>query len=121
MYVFERFNYGKTKMKLLILFVILLRFLACVTTLPKGEAVPDYIDDVENVKNYAWLYLIIRLFGRLKMENSGILYAELLEELLHKLEEAVDSGDWELVKEVIYTIRENLENPFDEYGDEEWG
>ena len=55
------------------------------------------------------------------MENSGILYAELLEELLHKLEEAVDSGDWELVKEVIYTIRENLENPFDEYGYEEWG
>ena len=53
MYVFERFNYGKTKMKLLILCVILLRFLACVTTLPKGEAVPDYIDDVENVKNYA--------------------------------------------------------------------
>ena len=45
------------------------------------------------------------------MQDSGILYSEMLEELLHKLEEAVDSNDWELVKEVIYVIRENLDTP----------
>ena len=53
MYVFERINHGKIKMKLLILFVILLRFLACIAAPSEGESIPDYIDDVENVKNYA--------------------------------------------------------------------
>ena len=44
-----------------------------------------------------------------------------LEEVLHKLEEAIESEDWELVQEVIDEIREHLDNPFDEYSEEEWG
>ena len=40
-------------MKIFIMYVILLRFLACTASIPKGEKVPDYIDEVEDVKNYA--------------------------------------------------------------------
>ena len=40
-------------MKIFIMYVILLRFLACTASLPEGEKVPDYIDEVEDVKNYA--------------------------------------------------------------------
>ena len=40
-------------MKMFLMYVILLRFLSCISTPSKGEAIPDYIDDVENVKNYA--------------------------------------------------------------------
>tara|TARA_R100001377_G_scaffold85028_1_gene70024 strand:- start:40 stop:183 length:144 start_codon:yes stop_codon:yes gene_type:complete len=43
-----------------------------------------------------------------------------LEQLLHKLEEAIDDTDWELVQEVIDEIREDIENPFDEYDLEKW-
>jgi|TARA_Y100000816_G_scaffold25802_1_gene16581 hypothetical protein len=43
-----------------------------------------------------------------------------LEQLLHKLEEAIDDTDWELVQEVVDEIREEIENPFDEYNTEEW-
>ena len=44
-----------------------------------------------------------------------------LEEILHKLEEAKDSEDWDLVDECMDAIREILNNPFDEYKDEDWG
>ena len=44
-----------------------------------------------------------------------------LEEILHKLEEAQDAEDWEAVQECIDAIREHLDNPFDEYKDEDWG
>ena len=43
-----------------------------------------------------------------------------LEEVLHKLEEAIESEDWELVQEVIDEIMEHLDNPFDKYGDDDW-
>ena len=43
-----------------------------------------------------------------------------LEQLLHKLEEAIDDTDWELVQEVVDEIREEIENPFDEYNTEDW-
>ena len=43
-----------------------------------------------------------------------------LEQLLHKLEEAIDDTDWELVQEVVDEIREEIENQFDEYNTEEW-
>tara|TARA_R110002020_G_scaffold99837_9_gene236616 strand:- start:2850 stop:2987 length:138 start_codon:yes stop_codon:yes gene_type:complete len=43
-----------------------------------------------------------------------------LEKLLHKLEEAIDDTDWELVQEVVDEIREEIENPFDEYNTEDW-
>ena len=43
-----------------------------------------------------------------------------LEQLLHKLEEAIDDTDWELVQEAVDEIREEIENPFDEYNTEEW-
>ena len=44
-----------------------------------------------------------------------------LEEILHQLEEAVESEDWELVQKSIDSIREQLDNPFDDYKDEDWG
>ena len=44
-----------------------------------------------------------------------------LEEILHQLEDAVESADWELVQTSIDAIREHLDNPFDEYVDEDWG
>ena len=44
-----------------------------------------------------------------------------LEEILHKLDEAIESKDWDLVQEVLDEIREHLDNPFDEYSEEEWG
>ena len=40
-------------MKIFLICLILLRFLSCISTPSKGETIPDYIDDVENVKNYA--------------------------------------------------------------------
>ena len=43
-----------------------------------------------------------------------------LEEILHQLDEAIDSNDWELVQEVVDSIREQLDNPFDEYNTEDW-
>ena len=44
-----------------------------------------------------------------------------LEEILHQLEEAIESQDWELVQKSVDSIREQLNNPFDEYNDEDWG
>ncbi len=43
-----------------------------------------------------------------------------LEEVLHKLEEAIDASDWEIVQEAIDSIREHIDNPFNEYDEEEW-
>ena len=40
-------------MKIFLICVILLRILSCASSPPKGEKVPDYIDEVEDVKNYA--------------------------------------------------------------------
>lgn len=43
-----------------------------------------------------------------------------LEEVLHKLEEAIDVEDWEIVQDAIDSIREHIDNPFNEYDQEEW-
>ena len=43
-----------------------------------------------------------------------------LESLLHKLDEAIESKDWELVQEVADEIREDMDNPLDEYDLENW-
>ena len=43
-----------------------------------------------------------------------------LEEILNKLEEAIDDSDWELVQEVSDEIREDMDNPLDEYDLENW-
>ena len=43
-----------------------------------------------------------------------------LEALLHKLDEAIESKDWELVQEVADEIREDMDNPLDEYDLENW-
>ena len=43
-----------------------------------------------------------------------------LEEILNKLEEAIDDSDWELVQEVADEIREDMDNPLDEYDLENW-
>jgi hypothetical protein len=43
-----------------------------------------------------------------------------LEQLLHKLEEAIDDVDWELVQEVVDEIREEIENPFENYDLDKW-
>jgi len=45
-----------------------------------------------------------------------------LEEVLHKLEEAKDSVDWDMVEDCIESIRVLLIDDFDEYqSEEEWG
>ena len=46
-----------------------------------------------------------------------------LESIRHKLEEAKESKDWDLVQEAINTLRELTDNPFDEYEveDDLWG
>lgn len=43
-----------------------------------------------------------------------------VEEILHKLDEAIDDTDWEVVQEVVDELRSLLENPFDEYNTEDW-
>ena len=43
-----------------------------------------------------------------------------LEQLLHKLEEAIDDVDWELVQEVVDEIREEIENPCENYDLDKW-
>ena len=44
-----------------------------------------------------------------------------LEEVLHKLEEAIELRDWNVVEECIEAIRVLIDN-FDEYqSEEEWG
>ena len=43
-------------------------------------------------------------------------------EILEKLEEAKEEENWDLVKEVIEIMIEmSMDNPFDEYQDEDWG
>tara|TARA_B100000287_G_scaffold428280_1_gene479411 strand:- start:139 stop:279 length:141 start_codon:yes stop_codon:yes gene_type:complete len=44
-----------------------------------------------------------------------------LEALLHKLEEAIESEDWDLVHEATDLIREDIDNPLSEYEEEDWG
>ena len=41
-----------------------------------------------------------------------------LEQIVHKLEEALELEDWKLVEESIDSIREHIDNPFDEYQEE---
>jgi|TARA_R110002020_G_scaffold9305_2_gene36761 hypothetical protein len=43
-----------------------------------------------------------------------------LETLLHKLEEAIELEDWNSVQEVADSIREKIDNPFNEYDEEDW-
>jgi|TARA_R110000803_G_scaffold112468_2_gene180805 hypothetical protein len=43
-----------------------------------------------------------------------------IEEMVHKLDEAIDDTDWEVVQEVIDELRSLLENPLDEYNLENW-
>ena len=43
-------------------------------------------------------------------------------EILEKLEEAKEEENWDLVQEVIEIMIEmSMDNPFDEYQDEDWG
>jgi len=45
-----------------------------------------------------------------------------IQEILEKLEEAKEEENWDLVQEVIEIMIEmNIDNPFDEYQDEDWG
>ena len=46
--------------------------------------------------------------------------SEQLEELLHKLEEAIADEDWDIVQEIADEIREDMDNPLDEYDLENW-
>ena len=47
--------------------------------------------------------------------NSTEAYHELLEEILNNLEEAMEEDNWDGIGDVIYQIREALDNPFDNY------
>ena len=45
-----------------------------------------------------------------------------IQEILEKLKEAKEEENWDLVQEVIEIMIEmNIDNPFDEYQDEDWG
>ena len=45
-----------------------------------------------------------------------------IQEILEKLEEAKEEENWDLVQQVIEIMIEmNIDNPFDEYQDEDWG
>ncbi len=44
-----------------------------------------------------------------------------LETVLHKLEEALESQDWELVQLSIDSLREITDNPLSDYDEEDWG
>ncbi len=45
-----------------------------------------------------------------------------LQEVLNKLEEAIEEKNWDLVQEVYEQLIElNLDNPFDDYNGEDWG
>ena len=45
-----------------------------------------------------------------------------IQEILEKLEEAKEEENWDLVQEAIEIMIEmNIDNPFDEYQDEDWG
>ena len=45
-----------------------------------------------------------------------------LQEVLNKLEEAIEEKNWDSVEEVYEQLIElNLDNPFDDYNGEDWG
>ena len=45
-----------------------------------------------------------------------------LQEVLNKLEEAIEEKNWDSVQEVYEQLIElNLDNPFDDYDGEDWG
>ena len=45
-----------------------------------------------------------------------------LQEVLNKLEEAIEEKNWVSVQEVYEQLIElNLDNPFDDYDGEDWG
>ena len=52
--------------------------------------------------------------------NSSEAYHELLEEILNNLEEAMEEDNWDGIGDVIYQIREALDNPYDNYNQENW-
>ena len=43
-----------------------------------------------------------------------------LEQIVHKLEEALELEDWKLVEESIDNIRDHIYNPLNGYDEEEW-
>ena len=52
--------------------------------------------------------------------NSSEAYHELLEEILNNLEEAIEEDNWDGIGDVVHQIREALDNPFDNYNQENW-
>ena len=45
-----------------------------------------------------------------------------LQEVLDKLDEALEDKNWDLVQEVFEELIEiNLDNPYDDYDGEDWG
>ena len=45
-----------------------------------------------------------------------------LQEVLDKLDEAIEEKNWDLVQEVFEELIEmNLDNPYDDYDGEDWG
>tara|TARA_B100001750_G_C15082251_1_gene386463 strand:+ start:313 stop:474 length:162 start_codon:yes stop_codon:yes gene_type:complete len=52
--------------------------------------------------------------------NSSEAYHELLEEIMNDLEESIEEDNWDGIGDVIYKIREALDNPFDNYNTEGW-
>ena len=43
-----------------------------------------------------------------------------IDNMIDKLREAIEETDWDLVEEVLEILTEELDNPSDEYDDEDW-
>ena len=43
-----------------------------------------------------------------------------IDNMIDKLREAIEETDWDLVEEVLEILTEELDNPIDEYDDEDW-
>ena len=43
-----------------------------------------------------------------------------IDNMIDKLREAIEEKDWDLVEEVLEILTEELDNPIDEYDDEDW-
>ena len=43
-----------------------------------------------------------------------------IDNMIDKLREAIEETDWDLVEEVLEILTEELDNPIDEYDEDDW-
>ena len=90
----------------------------------------DFKYDKRNDINYIHIFYFIFCFDNIIIFNNinvhSIYYRGYikmdLQEVLNKLEEAIEEKNWDSVQEVYEQLIElNLDNPFDDYNGEDWG